>query len=163
MWHDHLLLVSGTSAMRTRGRALESGQMSKLEPPWGGLLLKPAGSHWCRLASREGLLLKGSSVMMAPPLGLWARHMVHLIADGQFSYVQYSQAHLATSSVIVAPPLKEASCRLEGLSVRQIHSQGGHTALVHQEDKKAVFQQKIVCGYVVNILNFSTLHYQKTY
>lgn len=54
--------------------------------------------------------------------------MVHLMADGQFSYVQYSQAHLATSSVIVAPPLREASCRSEGLSARQIHSQGDHTA-----------------------------------
>lgn len=54
--------------------------------------------------------------------------MVHLMADGQFSYVQYSQAHLATSSVIVAPPLWEAPCRSEGHSARQIHTQGDHTA-----------------------------------
>lgn len=66
--------------------------------------------------------------MMAPLLGLWARHMVHLMADGQFSYVQYSQAHLATSSVIVALPLKEVSSRSGGLSARQIHSYGDDTA-----------------------------------
>lgn len=53
--------------------------------------------------------------------------MVHLMADGQFSYVQYSQAHLATSSVIVAPPLREASCRSEGLSLADPLSRRSHS------------------------------------
>lgn len=109
--------------MRTRGRALESGQIRRLEPPLGGLLLRLGGSHW-RLVSRPGLLRKGSSVMMAPPLGLWARHMVHLMAEGQFSNVQYSQAHLVPSSVIVAPTLGEAAAGRG--SAPQLHSRRSH-------------------------------------
>lgn len=75
MWQDHLLLVSGSSsAILTRGRALESGQMSRVEPP---CVVQSDGS-------RLELLLKGSSVMMGA-LCLCARHIVHLMADGQFS------------------------------------------------------------------------------
>lgn len=64
--------------------------------------------------------------------------MVHLMADGQFSYVQYSQTHLATSSVIVAEPMKEAACRSEGLSARQIPSKEDHTATSDLEIKSMV-------------------------
>lgn len=92
MWHDHLLAISGASSItRTRGRALESGQMRTLEPSWV--------EHRCEV--RLGLLLNGSSVMMGP-VGRWARHIVHLMADGQFSYVQYSQLHFGWKSVILA-------------------------------------------------------------
>lgn len=93
MWHDHLLAFSMLYDDFTLGLALESGQIKGLLPP---SVLEGSQSRPTSLDP----LLNGSSVMMVP-LGLWARHMVHLIADGQFSYVQYSQAHLMPRSDIV--------------------------------------------------------------
>lgn len=93
MWQDHLFAFSTLYEDLTLGLALESGQMRGLLPP---SVLEGSQS---RPTSLEPLL-NGSSVMIVP-LGLWARHMVHLMAEGQFSYVQYSQAHLIPRSDIV--------------------------------------------------------------
>lgn len=93
MWHDHLFAFSMLYEDLTRGLALESGHIKGLLPP---SVLEGSQS----LPTSLDPLLNGSSVIIVP-LGLWARHMVHLIADGQFSYVQYSHAHLIPRSDIV--------------------------------------------------------------
>lgn len=85
MWHDHLFAFSMLYEDLTLGLALESGHIKGLLPP---SVLEESQS----LPTPLEPLLNGSSVTIVP-LGLWARHIVHLIADGQFSYVQHSQAH----------------------------------------------------------------------
>lgn len=60
--------------------------------------------------------------------------MVHFMADGQFSYVQYSQAHLATSSVIVTPLLKglpavQRDAQLGRSTLKEITQQAVHKTI----------------------------------
>lgn len=139
MWHDHLLAISGASSVtRTRGRALESGQMRTLEP--SGV------EHRCEV--RLGLLLNGSSVMMGP-VSRWARHIVHLMADGQFSYVQYSQLHFGWKSVILA--------RTELLNVPFLPSLAprGHSACqgaLFNRNLPAIYVSPLCCVFFVVFL-----------
>lgn len=92
MWQDHLATASS---------AIWSGHISR------AVSLPGAEGPQPRQGFGAQPLLKGSSVMMVPP-GRTARHIVHLIADGQFSYVQYSQAHFEPGSVIAG----ESPCAL---------------------------------------------------
>lgn len=78
VWHDHLLDISDCALLvRIRGRALESGQMRRLEVLVVELSVV--------LGQSQSTLGAGASVVMMGPLDLGARHMVHLMADSQFS------------------------------------------------------------------------------